>query len=85
MTGRTTPAGLCRSALGQGLVNHVGGALHQTALVGVLNAQDEGAPGVPGDDAIFGDITVENKTLDDQVLIKRDGMPPRGDQPSRAT
>ena len=24
-------------------------------------------------DAIFGDITVENKTLDDQVLIKRDG------------
>ena len=26
-------------------------------------------------DAIFGDITVENRTLDDQVLIKRDGMP----------
>ena len=26
-------------------------------------------------DAIFGDITVENSTLDDQVLIKRDGMP----------
>ena len=26
-------------------------------------------------DEIFGDITVENKTLDDQVLIKRDGMP----------
>ena len=26
-------------------------------------------------DAIFGDITVENETLDDQVLIKRDGMP----------
>ena len=26
-------------------------------------------------DAIFGDITVENKTLDDQVLMKRDGMP----------
>ncbi len=26
-------------------------------------------------DVIFGDITVENKTLDDQVLIKRDGMP----------
>ncbi len=26
-------------------------------------------------DAVFGDITVENKTLDDQVLIKRDGMP----------
>ena len=26
-------------------------------------------------DAIFGDITVENKTLDDQVLIKRDGLP----------
>ena len=26
-------------------------------------------------DASFGDITVENKTLDDQVLIKRDGLP----------
>lgn len=26
-------------------------------------------------DEIFGDITVENKTLDDQVLIKRDGFP----------
>lgn len=26
-------------------------------------------------DEIFGDITVENDTLDDQVLIKRDGLP----------
>ena len=26
-------------------------------------------------DAIFGDITVENKTLDDQVLLKRAGLP----------
>ena len=26
-------------------------------------------------DEIFGDITVENKTLDDQVLLKRDGLP----------
>ena len=26
-------------------------------------------------DEIFGDITVDNSTLDDQVLIKRDGMP----------
>ena len=26
-------------------------------------------------DAIFGDITVENNTLDDQVLLKRDGLP----------
>jgi len=26
-------------------------------------------------DAVFGDITVENYTLDDQVLIKRDGLP----------
>ena len=26
-------------------------------------------------DAIFGDITVENKDLDDQVLLKRDGLP----------
>ena len=25
-------------------------------------------------DAIFGDITVENSTLDDQVLMKRDGI-----------
>ena len=26
-------------------------------------------------DAIYGEITVENKTLDDQVLLKRDGLP----------
>ena len=26
-------------------------------------------------DAIFGDITVDNGTLDDQVLLKRDGLP----------
>ena len=26
-------------------------------------------------DAIFGDITVDNTTLDDQVLLKRDGLP----------
>ncbi len=26
-------------------------------------------------DAIFGDITVENETLDDQILLKRDGLP----------
>ena len=26
-------------------------------------------------DAIFGDITVENSTLDDQVLLQRDGLP----------
>ncbi|MFA9380334.1 MAG: glutamate--tRNA ligase [Acetanaerobacterium sp.] len=26
-------------------------------------------------DLVFGDVTVENTTLDDQVLIKRDGMP----------
>ena len=26
-------------------------------------------------DAIFGDITVENSALDDQVLLKRDGLP----------
>ena len=29
----------------------------------------------PFHDEIFGDITVENATLDDQVLIKRDGLP----------
>ena len=32
----------------QGTVDDVGGALHQTALVGVLNAQDEGAAVVAG-------------------------------------
>lgn len=26
-------------------------------------------------DAVFGEITVENKTLDDQILLKSDGMP----------
>ena len=26
-------------------------------------------------DAIFGDITVDNSTLDDQILLKRDGLP----------
>jgi len=26
-------------------------------------------------DAVYGDITVENSTLDDQVLLKRDGLP----------
>ena len=26
-------------------------------------------------DLVFGDITIENKVLDDQILIKRDGMP----------
>ncbi len=26
-------------------------------------------------DAVFGEITIENKVLDDQILIKRDGMP----------
>ena len=26
-------------------------------------------------DAVFGDITVDNSTLDDQVLLKRDGLP----------
>lgn len=26
-------------------------------------------------DEVYGDITVENSTLDDQILIKTDGMP----------
>ena len=38
-----------KAALLQGVVNDLGGALYQTALVGVLNAQDKPAPGVPGD------------------------------------
>ena len=37
-------------ALGQRFVNHIGGPLHQAALVGVLDAQDKGAPGIPGDE-----------------------------------
>ncbi len=40
---------MCETTFGHGLVDHIGGALHQTALVGVLNAQDKGAPGVSGD------------------------------------
>ena len=39
-----------QAALGQGAVDHVGGTLHQPALVGVLDAQDKGPPGVPGDE-----------------------------------
>ena len=29
----------------------------------------------PSTTSSFGDITVENETLDDQVLLKRDGLP----------
>ena len=38
------------AALRHGAVDHVGSSLHQAALVGVLDAQDEGAPGVAGDE-----------------------------------
>ena len=34
----------------------------------------DGGENVPHDE-IFGDITVENAALDDQVLLKRDGLP----------
>ena len=37
-------------ALGQGAVNYLCGALHLAGLVGVLNAQDERALAVPGDE-----------------------------------
>ena len=37
-----------QAALGQGAVDDLGGTLHLPALVGVLDAQDEGAPGVAG-------------------------------------
>ena len=39
-----------QAALAQGVVDHVGGALHQTALVGVLNAENEFAAVVAGDE-----------------------------------
>lgn len=37
------------AALAQGLVDDLGGALHKALLVGVLDAQDEFSPLVPGD------------------------------------
>jgi hypothetical protein len=39
-----------KAAFGHGLVDDVHRALHQAALVGVLDAQDEGAPRVAGDE-----------------------------------
>ena len=39
-----------QAALGHGAVDHVRGAFHQAALIGVLNAQDEGAVVVAGDE-----------------------------------
>ena len=39
-----------QAALGHGAVDDIGGAFHQTALVGILNAQDERAVIVPGDE-----------------------------------
>ena len=38
------------AALGHGAVDHVGGTLHQAALVRVLNAQNKGTAAVPGDE-----------------------------------
>ena len=38
------------TALGHGLVDHVHSAFHQTALVGILNAENERAAGVAGDE-----------------------------------
>ena len=37
-------------ALGHSLIDHIHGALHQAALVRILNAEDELAAGVPGDE-----------------------------------
>ena len=37
-------------ALGQGLIDELGGALHLPGLVGVLDAQDKGASSVAGDE-----------------------------------
>ena len=39
-----------QAALAQGVVDHLGGTLHQAALIGVLDAKDEGAAAVPGDE-----------------------------------
>ena len=39
-----------QAALGHGAVDDVGSALHQAALVGILNAEDERAVRVPGDE-----------------------------------
>ena len=39
-----------KAALGHGSVNHIGGALHQTALIGVLNAEDERAAVAAGNE-----------------------------------
>ncbi|KAF5069328.1 hypothetical protein DSECCO2_234200 [anaerobic digester metagenome] len=39
-----------QSALRHGLVDHVGGVLYQTALIGVLNAQDERTSRVAGNE-----------------------------------
>ena len=39
-----------KAALGHSAVNHVRGAFHQAALVGVLNAENEGALVGPGDE-----------------------------------
>ena len=39
-----------KAALRHGAVDHIGGALHQTALIGVLDAQDERAAVAAGDE-----------------------------------
>ena len=41
---------MLQMALGHGLIDHVHGALHQTALIRILNAEDELSAGVPGDE-----------------------------------
>ena len=55
-------------ALGHGLVDDVHRALHQTALVGVLDAQDELALAVPGDQ-----VGVERRAQVADVHISRGG------------
>ena len=41
---------MVQAALGNGALDHVRGALHQAALVRVLNAEDKGAVVMPGDE-----------------------------------
>ncbi|MPM44431.1 hypothetical protein SDC9_91109 [bioreactor metagenome] len=41
---------VAKAALGHCLVDYVGSALYKAALIGVLNAQEEGAPRVAGDE-----------------------------------
>ena len=67
MTGRPTPAGIM--SLEEARAKVAAGAPY------VIRQKIPAEGTTTFSDAVFGDITVENYTLDDQVLIKRDGLP----------